>query len=356
MRSDGRLDLVKRIGEVHAEIEALQGGVDAKKLAAVKGRMFRMLQELSPYHSQFRNVDILEADGPDAKHRVKGSTTVRTRTCNLTSLAMALEGIGKGVHTYNGNPDKIAKVAKEFRPELKKAELAVGGAHDGNFVDYAALQALRLPDFLELAAVAHYWNGKGGSEEILAAGAVAWPEIMSQSFLETLAGEFGAKAEIKWFRFDPSTAKHDKKGNEIASKESSTLASSASHTQRGNVDKLIDLRNKAEAAKGKPGEKDARQAYEKAEAQLHNALEGAGIEKNIPLEAYKKAITDQIGGELDSGASVQTVVTAHYVRVHAIEADYVVIDDPGQQTRAHKKVLWEEARAQGMFARRMVLR
>jgi hypothetical protein len=33
-----------------------------------------------------------------------------------------------------------------------------------------------------------------------------------------------------------------------------------------------------------------------------------------------------------------------------------VIDDPATFARTHKKVLWEEARAQGMFDKRIVLR
>jgi len=62
-----------------------------------------------------------------------------------------------------------------------------------------------------------------------------------------------------------------------------------------------------------------------------------------------------IGAELASGHAVETHVIGHFVRVRAVHDDHVVIDDPARQARAHKNVRWEEARAEGLFAKRLVL-
>jgi len=95
---------------------------------------------------------------------------------------------------------------------------------------------------------------------------------------------------------------------------------------------------------------------EDAKAKLEGALGGKAIEKSVPLEGYKQAVIDYIGSELASGAAVETHVIGHFVRLRGIYADHVVIDDPAQAGRAHKKVVWDEARAEGLFDKRIVLR
>jgi hypothetical protein len=48
-------------------------------------------------------------------------------------------------------------------------------------------------------------------------------------------------------------------------------------------------------------------------------------------------------------------VVGHFVRVLAVHDDHVVIDDPANPGRAHKNVRWDEARAEALFGRRLVL-
>lgn len=349
---DERADLVKGIADVHKEVAGLAHlEIEPAKLDAIKGRMFRTLQEISPYHSQGRNVDILESN---ARVHEGG---IKTRTCNVTSLSMALESIGKGANDYGGNRDVLLAVAKEFRPELKHADLTGGGGTG----DWAEVAKLRLPDFMELAAIAELTNGKTDKASILAAGHEAFEQILMMNFLKKLSERFGTQTEIKYFSYDGSqTHTVTKKGKtkEVAGTVEGDHLASQSKDQRHQMDALIDARNKAEALKDGDQKKYAKaeKHYEELKAKAEKALHGKAIEESIPLESYKKAVTEQLGAELASGAAIETHVVGHFVRLRAIHDDHVIIDDPAQAARAHKKVLWEEARASAMFDKRLVIR
>jgi hypothetical protein len=356
IQGDGRAELVKGIAGLHAEIAALDhAGLEQPKVDPIKSRMFRALQEISPYHSQGRNVDILERGEKDRARAHAGG--IKTRTCNITSLAMALEGLGKGAADYGGNRDVVLAVAKEFRPELKAAQLKGGGGKD----DWGVLESLRLPDFMELAAIAELARGKTDSASIMAAASDAFDKILVMSFLGDLAARFGTSSEIRYFSYDGKqtrTVVKKGKATEVAGTTEAAKLGSASKDQRRDIDKLIDKRNKAEALEGGDAKKHAKaeKEYKALKAESEGALSGKAAEHNVPLEAYKTAVTEQLGAELASGAAIETHVIGHYVRLRAIYADHVVIDDPAQAGRAHKKVLWDEARAQGMFDKRLVLR
>lgn len=333
----GRDELVASIGQVRAHVAALDAsGVDPQKLAVVKGRFYRVIQDVTPYYSQGRNIDILE------NNSAIGISSIKTRTCNITSLSMALEGLGKNADSYQGSKEKVLAVAKVFQAELGKAELTVHGTG----ANWNAMVGLRLPDFMELVAITECLGGKEATAEAITEAAKrAFSRILELGFLRTLAQRMGASAQIKYFSFDAS-------GEKKPSKEFNTLNGyGAAKGQRQSIDKLIDARNKAEASQSDKDE----QAYEKQKASNAAALEGKSIESKLSLQAYKDAVIKNVGADLDRGAAVETHVTQHYVRLQAIHEDYVVIDDPGQQARANKKVLWEEARAQGMFDYRIVI-
>jgi hypothetical protein len=356
IQGDGRAELVKGIAGLHAEISALdRSGLELPKLDPIKTRMFRALQEISPYHSQGRNVDILERGEKERARAHAGG--IKTRTCNITSLSMALEGLGKSAADYSGNRDVVLAVAKEFRPELKAAQLKGGGGKD----DWGVLESLRLPDFMELAAIAELAKGKTDSQSIMSAASDAFDKILFMGFLGDLATRFGASADLRYFSYDgKQTHEVTSKGKtkEVAGTVEADKLGGASKDQRHDIDTLIDARNKAEALEGGDAKKHAKaqKEYEALKAHSANALSGKAAEKNVPLEAYKTAVTEQLGAELASGAAIETHVIGHFVRLRAIYPDHVIIDDPAQFGRAHKKVLWDEARAQGMFDKRLVIR
>ena len=355
IKGDSRGELVKGIAALHAEIAALDhAGLEQPKLDPIKTRMFRALQEISPYHSQGRNVDILERGEKERARAHAGG--IKTRTCNITSLSMALEGLGKSAADYSGNRDVILAAAKEFHPELKAAELKASGAKD----DWGQMEALRLPDFMELAAIAELAKGKTDSASIMAAASDAFDQILMMGFLGTLATRFGASADLRYFSYDgKQTHTVEKKGKtrEVGGTVEADKLGSASKEQRHDIDALIDARNAMEASTGDAKKHaKAEKKYEELKAHSEHALSGKSAEANVPLEAFKKAVTEQLGAELASGAAIETHVIGHFVRLRAIYPDHVVIDDPATFGRAYKKVLWDEARAQGMFDRRLVIR
>jgi len=274
---------------------------------------------------------------------------------------MALEGLGKSAADYGGNRDTLLAVATYFRSKLgRKADLQ--GHSDGT--SWGDVAALRLPDFMELAAISqclaatakkNKTSEKTDNASILAAAREAWPKIKSIDFLATLARSFGATAAVRNFSFDPhAPAKKGHEAQDNPNKDSEHLGGQTKDTRK-EIDKLIDARNRAEMATDPAQKAKLQKAYEDQKAKDEKTLTGSKIEKDVPLERYKQAVKDTLGAELAAGAAIETHVIGHFVRLRAIHDDHVVIDDPGQWARAHKTVLWEEARAQGMFERRLVI-
>ena len=353
LKGPGRVELIGMIRTTHGQIAGLGGDVDPTKLAAIKSRMFRALQEVSPYHEQFRNIDILENN---AEMGARGKTGDTTRTCNITSLAMALEGLGRSAGDYTGNKAYVLAAAKHFKVGDKN--IAAHGdlqAAGGGGSDWQAMLALRLPDFLELAAIAHFMSGADDAS-VLAGADKAWGGIKDIDKLRLLATEFGAGAEVKYFSFDPTAAATGKRQTgtkeDHDTKESEAL-DGQTKDQRHKADDLIDLHNKIDLETD-PGKKAALQKqYDKKKADMGSAM--TDKKTGVDLEKYKQAVIATIGAELAAGKAVETHVIQHFVRVRAVHDEFVVIDDPARQARAHKNVRWEEARAEGLFAKRLVL-
>lgn len=344
--------------------------------------MFRALQELSPYHEQGWNIDVLESN---SELHAGGEGT---RTCNVTSLGMALESLGLSPADYVGSTEKVVAAAKYFN----KASSGHGDAKekDGTKVDgrhrledaqragqsgttYEALQTLRIPDFLELAIIAHFAEGTSDAE-IDAGAKKAWNGILNMGNLQALAKDFGAKAELKFFNMDPhkevqqtvgkGKRKHTITGEaqdfssqdtDMVDDEFGSQGKKASLDKRHAVDKLIDARNRYEAETDPTKKAELKETYDTMRKPLESALTGEKIEKQTPLKAYAQAVIDTIGQELSQGKAVETHVINHFIRVREVTPEYVIIDDPSQSQRAHKKVTWEEARASGMFGRRLVI-
>lgn len=318
----GRDELVADVGKLRARIDQLDGaGLDERAAKDLKARFYRAINDVSPAYFQSRNIDLLE--GPGRK----------TRTCNITSTAMALEALGKGPDKYRGDRAKLAAVAAKYHGHVAAAEHETG----------AALNDLRLPDFLELAAIAERLTGKQADDAaIQAAMEAAWKDIKSVFFLATLARRFGAKAEPKPFTFDPSKKRKEQSKDAYALRGIGDKHRTATETR-------VDARNELEAATGK--------GREKAAAKYKNAaaLPGEDAEAKVPLEAYKQAVADQIGAELDRGDQVVVGLSGHYVRLQSLHPDHVVVDDPANPGRLNRKVTWEEARAMAYFWYRVTI-
>lgn len=357
LKGPGRVELLGMIKSTHAQIAGLAADVDPAKLAAIKSRMFRALQEVSPYHEQYRNIDILENNSEMAG---RGYTGDKTRTCNITSLGMALEGLGRSAADYNGSKDKVLAVAKHFK--VSGVNIAAHGdlqAKGGGGTDWDAMLALRLPDFLELTAIAHYMSA-ADEASVLPAADKAWGGIKEITTLRDLAGEFQVGATVKYFSFDPTsaaTAKGKGKAPKGTKEDHDTAESGAldgqSKDTRHKVDEMIDVHNKIDLETDPAKKAKLQKEYDHDKAALGSSM--TDKKTGVDLEKYKQAVIATIGAELANGQAVETHVIGHFVRVRAVHDEYIVIDDPARQARAHKNVRWDEARAEGLFAKRLVL-
>jgi hypothetical protein len=343
----GRDDVVNGIEQLRQKIARLDGSLDPRALSDLKRRINLAVNDISPYYYQSKNIDVLESK--EMAQKLGTETTVSTRTCNITSLSMALEGLGKSPDDYQGSKEAVEAAAEVFHTEVTAAKHAVPGGGGGE--TWNSITGLRLPDFVQLAAIAEKLGGKAGSpQEVNAAAKAAWDAILSISFLDTIAQRFsGVKAEPKPFELDPTKVKTKKE----RTAEAYRLKGWAKK-HRSAVEKLVDLRNKMEKApEGKQREK-LKQAYEAALKKL-GGVPGADIEAEISLQGYKTAVKQQIGGELETGSQIVVSLAGHYVRLQAIHEDHVVVDDPATAERASRKVMWDEARAMGYFNYRLVI-
>jgi hypothetical protein len=135
-----RAELVAALKKLRAETDALTAadvGGDAAQLARTRAALYREEDDLAPYYYQMVNANILSGNGLEAGGR----------TCNITSISMTLQALGKTPADYT-LPDKelLPLIAAQF--DLTKAEDRLSEDPAG----------LRLPDFLQLLAIAKFLN------------------------------------------------------------------------------------------------------------------------------------------------------------------------------------------------------
>jgi hypothetical protein len=288
----------------------------AKLDAALQPHFYRAINAISPYYFQGLNI-ILEFDRKDKK---TGKLTHVWNTCNITSLAMCLEALGRSAADYRYQ-HLLPPIAKHFSNDVEhKARDKVG----------TDLAGLRLPDLIAMAAIVWQMKYKPGSDaEIDAAGNEAFQQIPSADAIATLARDFGVTASI-----GSLTLSESGKGDHTASKLD---AYGKTHWKSAD-----------DQAVGEGG---------KAAAEARNAgkLTEGTIEHDVPLERYKQAALAQVGRKLDGGHEVVVGQWHHFIRLQALTDDAVIKDDPGHYTGANETATWEEARAMGLFLNWVVI-
>ena len=116
------------------------GGLSAAELASVLAYLYRELARIAPYYYQMVNANILERSG-----KAGG------RTCNVTSLAMTLEALGKSAKDFKGpEASLMPSIAKVLPERVSTAIDKVEGEEE--------MAALRLPDFLQVLVIAKSFN------------------------------------------------------------------------------------------------------------------------------------------------------------------------------------------------------
>jgi hypothetical protein len=328
--------LISRIPQVRGLVGRLH---DAQERAALYGE----LNAIAPSYYQSKNMDLLEMPPPQD-----------TRTCNLTSVAMCLEALGKTAADYTGDRRAVVAVAGVYAHVVALAEDA--GDKSGDRLD-----DLRLPDFLQLAAIAEVVGSAALTKENIADAAVrtrvekgkvqiiggAWKKITEMGFLRRLPERFGGVTAVAF------------------ESEHSAALTRLGHAHRSQVERLADLRNDRERLRTMtPGTT----AYEKLQAAItkaerstasYDALSRRNLadhEEDLPLQQYRDSVMSTLGLELAKGNQVVANLYNHYVRLESVGQEQVVVDDPARGARANRKLTWEEARAMGYFRKAIILR
>jgi hypothetical protein len=291
-----------------------------------------------------------------------------TRTCNITSVGMALEALGIAPSGSEGGAD-LQAIADTYPEALGGAADRVGGE----------LTKLRLPDYLQLVAIAEVLGDAeptaanirhaGARMEIDAKGRTevegAWKEIKNIHFLAKLARRFGVSAEVVTFNLTSNDPADEKERRNHRLDDFSALRGIGSR-HRDQVEKMVDARNRREQLDALPAGDRRRRKLEQAVAkdEERGVLEGEALspaslaeqEEQVPLQEYMDRVRQTIGVPLDEGAQVVVSMSGHYARLQAIAADHVIVDDPATRTSANRKVTWQEARAMGYFQSCLIIR
>jgi hypothetical protein len=95
--------------------------------------------------------------------------------------------------------------------------------------------------------------------------------------------------------------------------------------------------------------------YEALLAKNQAALDGKDIEGTLGIETYTKAVTEQLGPELDAGRGVIAGLYQHWTRLYGVDADGIKVQDPGGFDRTEVRISWPEARAMGYFWTNLII-
>lgn len=124
------------IAELREQIAAMNGttlGVSEGNAHAVQAYLYTQLAKAAPFYSQMNNENILGTKKQTAAYR----------TCNLTTVSMCLEGLGKTVADFNGNMTLMDNIVSQL------SGLGTSAA------------SLRFPDFMQITAIYIMMVGKG---------------------------------------------------------------------------------------------------------------------------------------------------------------------------------------------------
>jgi hypothetical protein len=374
--------LVDRIEKVRAQIGALtpaSTGLDEKELRSVRAELYRRADHLSPYYYQMVNVNIL----------YDSDTKGGGRTCNVTSLSMCLEAMGKSFDDFKGDTGLLAVLAEQFKPALTDASDKGSGS----------LAELRLPDFLQLLAVAECMDGAAAqnpqdpafAKAVEKGRGAAVNQILKPAFFTKLTSHFGVEVEQESL-FDgrmrhlielvgevnrkaiPAALKKNKALKGAAKPEAEVKESVVEYFDEklvGDIEKADKTVKDLEAAppgKSKSAQKklDGKLAAAKAAlAQLKDAqasgiyaraIDPKALDELQPLDVYAAAVQEGLGKHLDAGHQIVGHVHSHFIRVEAVDDRGVLIDDPGSHARHDYLLTWRESREIGGFTRFTVLK
>jgi hypothetical protein len=235
---------------------------------------------------------------------------------------MTLEALGKSAADYR-YASLIPAIARVHKGDVaNRARDKVGTEPAG----------LRLPDYVAMAAVIWQMGYKSGDDAaILKASNAAFEKVPSADAIATLAGDFGVNA--------------------VKGKLTLNASGRADNTP-GHLDSYGEKHWKDADTQAIAETKDGTAAARERNA---GKLSNRQIERDVPLESYKRAVLSQVAPDLDAGKQVVGGQWNHFVRIQGFTDEFVIKDDPGRYTGANEKATWEEARAMGLFLKWIVI-
>ena len=354
------------------------------------------INDLAPYYTQMGNINLLAGEG----HRAW------KRTCNVTSLSMALEGLGVGPTDFKGDVVLLQKIAaalepwrfaqelaedqhlaklkadadkrnakskgKKGKPQPQKSTLPSVSPEDDWGSCYASLDNLRMPDFVQHVAVYVVFQRPHGSgkkkrpsrkepeadfiTDVLAARQGASAAVLSPETLAQIAGQFeGVTATFKYSDAQYSTyGVVNRDLNEIKHKEAAYVKTQLQAFQKQTRQKLAagSDEEKEELDKIHASDEYQQLAKQQKENEAKLAPFQAELEKNI--NNYRRFVEKEILPKTEAGAQIVVNRPGHFMKLHSIDANGLIVDDPWVPGKRHQ-VKWRQAYEEGYFRDYIVL-
>lgn len=345
---------------------------------ALRVFLYHKINDLAPYYTQMGNLNLLAGQGHWAW----------MRTCNVTSLSMAIEGLGVGPSDFKGDIhtlEQIAAVLEPWRVDWEQAEqnritklnAKIAAKHKGKHkarlhpsvaanadwgVCESSLADLRMPDFVQYVTVYVAFtnppgHGKKRGEpgrlsppadfhhDVLAARNLASSLILFSATLIQIAESFGVHGtpgNIESY----GKVRGDLKA--LRDEEKDFVAKQLEKYQKDTKQKLVP---------GSPEEKKeldaihAQPAFQKMTAmEKADTAQMAALKKTWSADvlAYRQAVLAKLVPSVDKGAQIVVNRPGHYMKLHGFEPEGPLMDNPwveGQRVL----VPWNEAYEQGYF-------
>lgn len=360
-------------GQIPQLVVAADLGIEEDQAKLVRQHFYRQLNSLAPFYTQMANENIL---GTKKK-------AANLRTCNVSTLAMSLEGLGKTADDFKGNSLLMNNIAATFSLETN-------------------VNSLRLADFLQILAIyirmveqnkpdtLNNWASSSPERFQAAvdqAKAVANSDITSSARFNHFLTPFGVSLKIQVLDLDPALAvfgayyrRFDQHLNEYI-RQKKNKGEKYRPTQE-EIDKyrpeFTEQRKAAYRKKGVAGEKSLAQARTElakvaeqetardqklkkiAELELKtNARLAVGSETNeaelveevLPISLYQSAVIPLMSELLGSGKQVIVNLHEHFVKLQAISAESIIVHEPAKAEGKDLNMPWERARELGYFKR-----
>ena len=341
------------------------------------------INDLAPYYTQMGNINLLAGEG----HRAW------KRTCNVTSLSMALEGLGVSPSNFTGDKRLLERIVTALEPwrlsqqveedkRAAKAKAAALSKHKGKRrgpvnmpedddwgVCYSRLDDLRMPDFVQYAAVYLAFTeppGRGKKKgstgrlapekaflvDVLAARRMAAGMVLSSDTLAKLATEFGLPKPQTGSIENYGTVNRDLK--DWHSKEEAFVQNQMAAFQKETKQKLVPGSSAEQEELNKIRESSNFKDITNHEQKDRDKL--ALLKKNWGpnVLAYRNRVMKEVLPKTDGGAQVVINRPGHFMKLHSIDPDGLVMDDPWVEGKQHL-VPWSDAYEQGYFRAFIIL-